>query len=131
MAITSNDALANGLLDHVGDQFNSGTLELRSGSAPGANNAATGTLIASITLPATAFAAAASRSKAKSGTWQDPVADATGTIGHYRLKNGAGTRVIEGTVTATGGGGDMTLNSVSVTAGDILTITAYTLTPTP
>lgn len=127
MAITDNDALANALIDWIGDHFDGATLELRTGAAPGANNAATGTVLASMTLPSPAMAAAASRSASKTGTWQDPVANATGTIGHFRITS-TGGRVWEGTVTATGGGGDLTVNTVSVTAGDVVTITAVTIT---
>lgn len=103
------------------------TLELRTG-APPANCAAadTGTVVATMTLPADFMAAAASGSKAISGTWQDTSADAAGTVGHFRIKQGA-TCHIQGNVTNTGGGGDMTLDNVSVNAGQQITITAFTL----
>lgn len=35
---------------------------------------------------------------------------------------------MQGTVTATGGGGDMTLDSVAITATQSVTITAFSLT---
>ena len=104
------------------------TLELRSGTVP-ANCAAadSGTVIASMTLPSDWMAAASSGSKAISGTWQDTSADATGTVGHFRVKAGA-TCHIQGTVTATGGGGDLTLDNTSVASGQQVTITSFTLT---
>lgn len=104
------------------------TLELRSGTVP-ANCAAadSGTVIASMTLPSDWMAAASSGSKAISGTWQDTAADATGTVGHFRVKAGA-TCHIQGTVTATGGGGDLTLDNTSVASGQQVTITSFTLT---
>ena len=74
------------------------------------------------------MAAAASNSKAKSGTWEDTSADATGTAAHFRLYQSDGTtQKIEGTVTATGGGGDLELDSTSITAGQPVTITGFTL----
>lgn len=104
------------------------TLEIRSGSPP-ANCAASdsGTVLATLTLPSDWMAAASSGSKAKSGTWQDTSADATGTAAHFRIKQST-TCHHQGTVTATGGGGDMTVDNVSFASGQAFTITAFTLT---
>lgn len=103
------------------------TLELRTGAAP-ANCAAadSGTVLATMTLPSDWLAAAASGSKALSGTWQDTSADAAGTAGHFRIKAGA-TCHIQGTVTATGGGGDLTLDNPVLAAGQQVIITGFTL----
>ncbi|RTL04213.1 MAG: hypothetical protein EKK62_16865 [Acidimicrobiia bacterium] len=124
MAITTNTTFKNTILDGFDTAFNSGTLEIRTGSAPGAGNSATGTVLATITLPADAFAAASGGTKAKSGTWNDTSADATGTAGHWRMTGGS--NIVEGTVTATSGGGDMELDSTSITSGQTVTITAFT-----
>jgi len=125
MAITLNTTLKNTLLDGLDTTFNSGTLYIRTGSAPGANNAPTGTVLVTITLPADAFAAASGGTKVSQGTWQDLAADATGTAGYFRMIGGSNT--LEGTVTATGGGGDMTLDSVAIVTGQQVTITSFTL----
>ena len=64
-----------------------------------------------------------------SGTWQDASADATGTAAHFRLYASDGTTChMQGTVTATGGGGDMTVDSTSFTAAQQFTVTSLTLT---
>ena len=82
-----------------------------------------------ITLPSDWMAAASGGSKALSGTWQDTSADASGTAGHFRIYASDGTtKHIQGTITVTGGGGDMTLDSVSLTAAQSITITSFTLT---
>lgn len=129
MAIDLKNTSANDLLDRYDTLFPAGAiLEIRSGAAPGAENAATGTLLASITLPATPWAAAAAGSKAKSGTWSDTSADAAGTAAHYRLKNAGDTHREEGTITATGGGGDMTLDNTSIAVAQVVTITSFTRT---
>ena len=39
-----------------------------------------------------------------------------------------GSDIEEGTVTATGGGGDLTLDNTSITAGQTVTITAWNRT---
>jgi hypothetical protein len=104
------------------------TLEIRSGAVP-ANCAAadSGTVLATMTLPSDWLAAASNGSKTLLGTWQDTSADATGTAGHFRIKVGA-TCHIQGTVTATGGGGDMTLDNISIASAQQVTITSFTLT---
>ncbi len=129
MAIDLKQTTANDLLDRYDTLFPaSSILEIRSGAPPGAEAAASGTLLASITLPATPWAAAAAGSKAKSGTWSDSSADAAGTAGHYRLKNAADTHREDGTITATGGGGDMTLDNTSIAVAQVVTVTTFTRT---
>lgn len=129
MAFQYSVTVRNALLDSIETTISTApTLEIRSGAAP-ANCAAadSGTVLATMTLPSDWMAAASAGAKALAGSWQDASADATGTAGHFRIKAGA-TCHIQGTVTATGGGGDMTLDSVSITASQQVTITAFTLT---
>lgn len=105
-------------------------LKIRTGSPP-ANCAASdsGTVLSTITLPSDWMAAASGGAMAKSGTWQDTSADSTGTAGHFRIyDSGGSTCHIQGTVTATGGGGDMTLDNTSISTGQVVTIATFTLT---
>lgn len=128
MAIDLNNALANILLDLYDTHFPAGSvLELRSGAPPGAESAASGTLLVSITLPATPWGAAAAGSKAKNGVWSD-VGVAAGVIGYYRLRNAADTRREEGTVTATGGGGDATVDNTNVAVAQVVTVNSFVRT---
>lgn len=128
MAIDLNNALANILLDLYDVHFPvSSVLELRTGAPPGAENAASGTLLVTITLPATPWGAAAAGSKAKSGVWSGSGV-AAGNIGHYRLRNVADTRREEGTVTGIGGGGDATVDNVSVAISQVVTVNTFTRT---
>lgn len=91
-------AMRNRQADSLGDDFNSGTLEILTGAQPAAaDDAASGTLLVTITLPADAFAAASSGAAAKSGTWS-AVAAATGEGGWFRMKNSAATRHIDGAI---------------------------------
>jgi len=127
MALDTNILLANALLDRFDTEFPAGSiLEIRTGASPGAENAATGTLLSTITTPASPWAAAAAGSKAKNGTWQDASAPGAGTAAHYRLKNAADTRRIDGTVTATSGGGDLELDNVVIAVAQVVTITGFT-----
>jgi hypothetical protein len=135
MAIQFNVATRNARLDTI--ESTNGTscsLEIRSGTVP-ANCAAsrTGTVLATINLPSDWMAAASSGAKAIAGTWQDLSADATGTAGHFCVYNSQSTKdgttcFIQGTVTATSGGGDMEVSSTSFTAGQSFTVNTFTLT---
>jgi hypothetical protein len=72
---------------------------------------------------------AASGSKSLLGSWQDISADDTGTAGHFRIYDSAGTVChIQGTITATGGGGDLEVSSTAFSSGLSFTITSFTLT---
>jgi len=58
----------------------------------------------------------------------DAGADATGTAAHFRIYASDGTTVhMQGTITATGGGGDMTLDNTSIASGQTVTITSFTI----
>ena len=103
-------------------------LEIYTG-APPANCAAPelGTLLASMTLPANWMGDAAAGSKALAGTWHDLVADDTGIAGHFRIYEATKTTChLQGTCGI--GTGDLQLDNTSVAAGQVVTITAFTLT---
>ena len=108
----------------------SAVLKIRTGAAPAdCATADSGTVLATLTLPSDWMAAASGGAAAKSGTWQDASADAAGTAAHFRLYASDGTTChLQGTVTATGGGGDMTVDNVSFASGQSFTITGFTLT---
>lgn len=129
MSFQFSTAVRNALLDAIETAIGTtATLEIRSGSVPAScATADSGTVLATITLPADWMAAASGGSKALQGTWQDTSADATGTAGYFRIKDGAAVCHIQGTITATGGGGDMTLDNTSLAAGQTVTITSFTL----
>jgi hypothetical protein len=79
-----------------------GTIEVRTGAQPtDPGTAVTGTLLATFTLSATAFAAFASGT-GNLNTVASVTAAATGTAGWFRMKNNAGTGVIDGDVGTSG-----------------------------
>jgi hypothetical protein len=129
MAFQFSVAARNAALDAIETAAGTApTLTIRTGSVP-ANCAAarSGTVLATLVLPSDWLTAASSGSKALSGTWQDAAADAAGTAAHFSIDQGA-TCHIQGTVTATGGGGDMTIDNTSIATGQQVTITAFNLT---
>lgn len=131
MAVQLSVSVRNARLDSIESTIGtSPILKIRTGSAPAdCATADSGTVVATLTLPSDWMAAASSGSKAKSGTWSDSSADATGTAAHFRIYDSGGTTChLQGTVTATGGGGDMTVDSTSFTTGQSFTINTFTLT---
>jgi hypothetical protein len=131
MAFQFSTTARNAALDAIETAIGaSAILKIRSGSVPAdCGTADAGSVLATLTLPSDWLAAASSGSKSKSGTWEDTSADATGTAGHFRIYASDGTTVhMQGTITATGGGGDMTLDNTSIASGQQVTITSFTLT---
>lgn len=132
MALTLANATRTAMIDALVDRFDLGTgpgvIEIRSGSRPAsAEDAATGTLLATVTLVDPAFGAGANGV----ATVADPAAvaaAASGTASWFRGKDSTGATVCDGSVTATGGGGDLTLATTSITSGLSVDITGGTFT---
>lgn len=123
------NAVANVIVDALDAGTGPGTIKIYTGSQPAsANNAATGTLLGTLTLSDPAFGDAANGSAAAGAITGDTSADATGTAGWFRAADSDGTTVIDGSVSATGGGGDLQLDSVSIIAGGTINVTGWTVT---
>lgn len=104
-------------------------LQIYSGAKP-ANCAAADPsgLLCEFQLPSDWMAASSGGVKAKAGTWSG-TASAGGTAASFRIKNTAKTVCgIQGTVTASGGGGDMTLDNAVIANGQAVTINTFSLT---
>lgn len=131
MTVQLSTAVRNARLDAIETTIGAtALLRVYTGAMPAdAAAASTGTLLAECTLPADYMAAASSGSKAKSGTWEDTSANNNGTAGYFRIFDNAGTTChLQGTVTATGGGGDMEVNNTTFASGQAFTVTTFTLT---
>ena len=131
MALQYSVAVRNAKLDAVETAIGTAAvLKIRTGSVPATcATADAGTVLATLTLPSDWMAAASSGTKAKSGTWEDTSADASGTAAHFRIYASDGTTChAQGTLTATGGGGDMTVDNTNVTAGQKVTVTSFSIT---
>lgn len=134
MALQFSTAVRNAMLDVIESTTGvSAKLRILTGTPP-VNCAAaqSGTLLVEITLPSDWMQAASSGTKQLSGTWQ-AVATGSGTAGYYRIVDNSGTTCHEqGTVTNTGGGGDMTVDNTNIAANQTITVTTKTLTaPNP
>lgn len=131
MALQFSVGLRNSRADRIEAYVGaSAVMKIRTGTVP-ANCAAadSGSVLATLNLPADWMNDASAGAVTLKGTWADASCDATGLAGHFRVYRADGTTCeLQGTVTVSGGGGDLTLSSVSLAAGGTLTITAFTIT---
>jgi hypothetical protein len=132
MALQYSVAVRNAQLDALETTVGaSAILEIRSGAAPATcATADSGTLLASMALPSDWMAAASAGAKALAGSWTDASANATGTAGHFRIKDNPGTTChAQGTITTTAvGTGDMLLDNTSITATQTVTVSSFSVT---
>jgi hypothetical protein len=122
MSVTHPTAVRNGFCSFVLDQLNEGT-------PPGTLVFQTSgnVEVATLTFSNTAFGSPVAGVATANTITQD--ASATGgTIAKARLKNAAGTDKVICSVTATGGGGDIELNTVTALAGQTVAVTSLTYT---
>jgi hypothetical protein len=127
LAVLTRNARLDAIETEVGTLA---VIKMFTGAQP-ANCAAanSGTELFTETLPSDWMAAAGSGTKALSGVWSAAAIGGGGTIAHFRLYASDGTTCkMQGSVTITGGGGDMTIDNPVVADGQIITVTTFTLT---
>jgi hypothetical protein len=119
MALQLSATLRNARLDQIGTTLGSGgTLVVRTGTPPGVGNAATGTLLC--TLTAVTYAAASGGTKTFTAT-SDTNAAASGTPGYARLLTSGGT--VHAEFDAGVGSGVLNFNS-AISAGGTVSLTS-------
>lgn len=122
MAVTHPTATRNAVADLVVDRLDAGagagTLEFQtSGDVE----------VATLTFSDPAFGSAASAVATANAITSDTNATG-GTVAKARGKDSTGTEVFACSVTAPGGGGDIELSSVSVSAGQTVSMSGLTYT---
>lgn len=130
MAIQLSVAVRNARLDAIETTISTTPfLDLRTGAQPAdCATADSGTELVHMALPSDWMAAAASGAKAKAGTWST-TATGDGDAAHFRIKDtGDTTCHMQGSVTATSGGGDIELDNITIASAQTVTITTFTLT---
>jgi hypothetical protein len=135
ISTAARNAMADAVAALVDGGSGAGVLRIYTGSQPATPaTAPSGTLLVEITLNDPAFAAAASGtaaldvSPAVSGTG---VAAGTAGWGRFLTSTEAaatGLGVVDGSVTATGGGGDITIATTTISIGLAVPITSASLT---
>lgn len=129
MTLQYSVPVRNARLDAVESTIGtSAIMRIRTGAQPATcATADSGTILATLNLPSDWMAAAATGAKAKAGTWEDLIADNSGTAAHFRIYDSGGTVCgMQGSIGV--GSGDLQVDSVAFTAGQPFTVTAFTLT---
>ena len=136
MALTFeiSNAVAQDMATAFENAVNAGTaaiIEIRTGAQPGNLAAATGTLLATLTMSADAFTGPTDANPGAlltaAAITSDTSADATGTAGYFRiLTQAAGTAIADGSCGTSGA--DLNFNTVAITAGSTVAITSFTVT---
>ena len=130
MALQLSTDVRDAIADAIETTVGTAPLLIISTGGPPANAAAadTGSVLATLTLPSDWLSAASSGAVSKAGAWS-ATASGTGAAAHFRLKDSTGTTThLQGTVSATGGGGDLTLDNASLATGQTVTIATFTIT---
>lgn len=127
-ATTARNAAADAVLGLLDAGPGPGRIEIRSGGMPASpQTAVSGTLLATVTLSDPVSGAAANGVD----TITDPVAVTgvgDGTAGWARFMDSTGAAVLDCDVTATGGGGALTLSTVTISTGVTVDMGAITYT---
>lgn len=122
MAITHTSAIRNSLAENISTAVDAGA-----GAGQIIIKTSADATVATLTFSDPAFAAASSGAIVANAITDDTNA-AGGTADNFDVTDSTGTVVYSGTVTATGNGGDLELSSLSIGAGDTVSISSLTYT---
>lgn len=133
MAIRLATATVNAKCDAAVDRIDggpaAGTIKIYTGTQPAtANDSASGTLLATFTLADPAFSAASAGVATLLGTPRTTTGAAAGTAGWFRAADSTGATVFDGSITTSGGGGQLILNTTTVSVGVQVEITGGSYT---
>lgn len=129
MAVQFSVDVRNGMLDSVETTIGTAAvLEIRSGTAPASASAAnSGSVLVAYTLASDWAANAASGSKSFNNTPISGTASGSGTATYFRIYSSGGKCHWQGSVTATGGGGDLTIDNTSIASSQTVNVSSFVL----
>lgn len=135
LSTAARNAAAAAIATLVDGGSGAGVLRIYTGTKPATPaTTATGTLLAEFTLSDPAFGSPSTGVVTLDVTPALTDSGITnGTAGYFRLLDSTeaaatGLGVLDGTVTATGGGGDLTLNTTTISTGVNVEVTSGTIT---
>jgi hypothetical protein len=113
----------------LGSGQSAGYIEIRTGNKPTSPaTAATGTLLATLFFSNPAFGDAAAGSAVSNTILDDTDVDATGVAGWFRFHDRDGNAILDGEITAVGGGGDLEFNNTQFVAEGTAQINSFSVT---
>ena len=123
------DASTEAMINAFTALLNNGFIEVYTGSQPSVDGSLSGTLLATMTFGATAFAnatASGSGGSAAANTITGGTAGNAGTAGYFALVTSGSATVGTGSVGTSGA--DLNFNTLSIVAGAIVSCTSFTVT---
>lgn len=128
MAIRLDSSIRQALLDSLNTLISGGSLEFIDNSvgtlAP-TDTVQPSQILATATLPNPFSAGATTNGELIANAIPAVNPSVTGTVGFFRIKTSAGDVAATGTVSLTGGGGDITVDNVSFTIGGVVNVTSF------
>lgn len=130
MAFRLGTTARNAACDAIVDLFDvggAGSIQIRTGAQPtNVADAASGTLLGTLPLSNPAFGSASTGVATANAVTSDTSADNSGTAGHGRFLNNAGTAVAD--ADAAQGSGTINFDNNVIVAGGVIAISSWTVT---
>lgn len=127
LSTASRNAACNGVVDLIDAGSGAGTIAIRTGSQPtNVGDADSGTLLGTLTFSDPAFGNASTGVATASAITSDTSADASGTAGHFRIKDSDANIIADGTCGL--GSGDLSFDNNVIVAGGVIAISSMTVT---
>lgn len=115
------------IVDDVDSGTPPGTIAIRTGAQPtNVGDSDTGTLLGTLTFSTTAFGASSTGVATAAAITSDTNADASGTSGHFRIKDGSGNIHSDGTCGQ--GTGDLSFDNSVIVSGGTIAISSFSVT---
>lgn len=123
---TQNKA-CDAIVDDIDAGSGAGTIAIRTGTQPtNVGDADTGTLLGTLTFSDPAFGSSSTGTATASAITSDTNADASGTAGHFRIKDSDANIVADGTCGQ--GSGDLSFDNATIVSGGTIAINSFTVT---
>lgn len=127
LATDTRNKACDAIVDDVDAGSGAGTIAIRTGAQPtNVGDADSGTLLGTLTFSDPAFGASSTGTATASSITSDTSADASGTAGHFRVKDSDGNIHSDGTCGQ--GSGDLSFDNNVVVAGGVIAISSLTVT---
>ncbi len=130
ISLLARNASGNAIVTLIdnGSANPNGFMEIRTGSKPATpQDSATGTLLATLSFSNPAFGSFSGGAATANAISPDTSVDATGLASWFRIYNRDSQAVLDGTITATGGGGDLEFDNVNFIESGTVQITSMTI----
>lgn len=127
LATDTRNKACDAIVDDIDAGAGAGTIAVRTGTQPtNVGDADTGTLLGTLTFSDPAFGASSTGTATASAITSDTNADASGTAGHFRIKDSDSNIHSDGTCGQ--GSGDMNFDNNVIVIGGTIAVSSMTVT---